>query len=72
MNAIEIVELLARMVTPDDEWLRGETGYLTAEDYTDDLSSDKLEDDARALWRLIDEARQTKQKIDAATRGALL
>lgn len=70
MTALEIIDLLARMTTPDDEWLRGDTGYVTAEDYTDDLSSDRLEDDARALWRLIDEARVVKRRLDALARGA--
>ena len=61
----QIVQLLARMTTPDDEFASRDTGYETAEDYADDLSSDRMEDDARALWRLIDMAREALTETPA-------
>lgn len=64
MSPLEIVRQLARMSTPSDEYAAnvatGRTSEETSlEDYTDDLSSDRMEDDARALWRLIEEARKS-------------
>lgn len=64
MTALEIVRQLAAMSTPADEHAANvasgrydRTEGPDLDDYEADLSSDRMEDDARALWRLIDEAR---------------
>jgi hypothetical protein len=71
VNALEIVRQLARMSHPYDEFNAANktgSGYASADDYADDLSSDRMEDDARALWRLIEEARKANCHM-CAPRG---
>jgi hypothetical protein len=58
MTALELVQALARMSTPADECPKDQD----LEDYQADLSSDRMEDDAHALWRLIDAAREISKK----------
>lgn len=69
MTALEIIRQLARMSHPYDEFKAG-GDYATADDYADDLSSDRMEDDARALWRLIEEARGCLRDTASAEAAA--
>lgn len=56
MTALGIVQTLACLSTPADEFKP--EGYASLEDYEDQISSDRMEDDARVLWEMIAEARK--------------
>lgn len=64
MTALQLIRQLAMMTTPADEFEAFAAGHPdvtptpTLEDWEDELSSDRMEDDARALWRMIDAARE--------------
>lgn len=73
MTALEIVRQLAAMSTPGDSYKNNPSlreMHESLEDYTDELSSDRMEDDARALWRLIDEARECLRDEASAEAAA--